>query len=42
MLLAGSYLWRFLLVVSQGVDAVFDVLDPLPFLGLHFVQVTRP
>lgn len=32
-------MWRFLLVVSHGVDAVFDPADPLPFLGLHFVQV---
>lgn len=34
-----GYLWRFLVVVSSGIDAVFDAADPLPFLGLHFVQV---
>lgn len=27
------------MVVSGGVDGVFDVTDPLPFLGLHFMQV---
>jgi hypothetical protein len=32
-------LWRFLVVVAGGIDAVFDAADPLPFLGLHFVQV---
>lgn len=36
---AVGYLWRFLVVVTGGIDAVFDVADPLPFLGLHFVQV---
>lgn len=34
-----GYLWHFLLVVTGGIDAEFDVADPLPFLGLHFVQV---
>lgn len=39
LLLPGNYWWRFLVVVSHGVDGVFDATDPLPFLGLHFVQV---
>jgi hypothetical protein len=36
---AVGYFWSFLVVVSGGVDGVFDVTDPLPFLGLHFMQV---
>lgn len=36
---AVAYLWSFLVVVVGGIDAVFDAADPLPFLGLHFVQV---
>jgi hypothetical protein len=39
LLLAVGYLWSFLVVVTCGIDAVFDASDPLPFLGLHFVQV---
>jgi hypothetical protein len=37
---AVGYLWPFLVVVTTGVDAVLDASDPLPFLALHFLQVS--
>lgn len=38
LLTTGDYgdWWK---TVSQGVDATFDPSDPLPFLGLHYMQV---
>lgn len=34
-----GYLPRLLRVILNGVDAVFSPEDPLPFLGLHYLQI---
>ena len=39
MLLTGGDVGQFLETLTRGVDATFDPADPLPFLGLHYMQV---
>eukprot|EP00877_Chromochloris_zofingiensis_P006591 jgi/Chrzof1/2185/Cz11g05110.t1 len=38
-LVTTGNLKAFIETVASGVDAIFDPLDPLPFLGLHYLQI---
>ena len=39
VLLTGGDFQEWKKTVLEGVDAVFDPSDPLPFLGLHYMQI---